>query len=160
MYSKKNKKDAGIQKALKLSNQFAEMDGRRPRIMVVKMGQDENGRGAKVVATRFADLGFDVDIGPLLTQTPQEVAKQAVENDVHVLSISSLAVGHTTLVPQVIEELKNFGREDILVIAGGVISVQDHDLLFKAGVTAVFGPEAKISESAITILNTLIKKTI
>lgn len=160
MYSKENRKGDSFQKAIKLSNQFAEVDGRRPRIMVVKMGQDGNGRGAKVVATRFADLGFDVDIGPLLTQTPQEVAKQAVENDVHVLSISSLAVDHTTLVPQVIEELKNFGREDILVIAGGVISVQDHDFLFEAGVTGVFGPEVQISESAIMILNTLIKNAI
>ena len=160
MYSKENKKGDGFQKAVKLSNQFAVMDGRRPRIMVVKMGQDGNDRGAKVVATRFADLGFDVDIGPLLTQTPQEIAKQAAENDVHVLSVSSLAVGLKTFVPQVIEELKNFGREDILVIAGGVIPLQDYKFLFKAGVTAVFGPEAKISESAITILNTLIKNAI
>ena len=160
MCSIENKRSDGFQKAVKLSNQFAEMDGRRPRIMIVKMGQDGNDRGAKVIATRFADLGFDVDIGPLLTQTPPEIAKQAVENDVHVLSVSSLAVGLKTLVPQVIEELKNFGREDILVIAGEVIPLQDYDFLFKAGVTAVFGPEVKISESAITILNTLIKNVI
>jgi len=156
VYSKEIKNDADFKKALALSDQFAEMDGRRPRIMVAKMGQDGHDRGAKVVATSFADLGFDVDIGPLF-QTPQEVAKQAVENDVHVLGVSSLAAGHKTLVPQVIAELKNFGRDDILVIAGGVIPPQDYDFLFKAGVAGVFGPGTKISESAIAILKILIK---
>jgi len=156
VYSKEIKNDSYFQKALQLSDQFAVLDGRRPRIMVAKMGQDGHDRGAKVVATSFADLGFDVDVGPLF-QTPQEVAKQAVENDVHVLGISSLAAGHKTLVPQVIAELKNYGRDDILVIAGGVIPPQDYDFLFEAGVTGVFGPGTKISESAISILNVLIK---
>ncbi len=156
VYSKEIKNDSDFQKALMLSDQFAVMDGRRPRIMVAKMGQDGHDRGAKIVATSFADLGFDVDVGPLF-QTPEEVAKQAVENDVHVLGISSLAAGHKTLIPQVIAELKKYGRGDILVIAGGVIPPQDYDFLFKAGVTGVFGPGTKISESAITILNVLIK---
>jgi len=156
VYSKEIKNDGEFKKALELSDRFAVMDGRRPRIMVAKMGQDGHDRGAKVVATSFADLGFDVDVGPLF-QTPQEVAKQAVENDVHVLGISSLAAGHKTLVPQVIAELKNYGRGDILVIAGGVIPPQDYDFLFRAGVTGVFGPGTKISESAIEILNVLIK---
>ncbi len=156
VYSKEIKNDSEFKKALELSDRFAVMDGRRPRIMVAKMGQDGHDRGAKVVATSFADLGFDVDVGPLF-QTPQEVAKQAVENDVHVLGISSLAAGHKTLVPQVIAELKNYGRGDILVIAGGVIPPQDYDFLFRAGVTGVFGPGTKISESAIAILNVLIK---
>ncbi len=156
VYSKEIKNDSDFQKALMLSDQFAVMDGRRPRIMVAKMGQDGHDRGAKIVATSFADLGFDVDVGPLF-QTPEEVAKQAVENDVHVLGISSLAAGHKTLIPQVISELKNYGRGDILVIAGGVIPPRDYDFLFKAGVTGVFGPGTKISESAITILKVLIK---
>ena len=120
------------------------------------MGQDGHDRGAKVVATSFADLGFDVEVGPLF-QTPQEVAKQAVENDVHVLGVSSLAAGHKTLVPHVIDELNNYGRGDILVIAGGVIPPQDYDFLFRAGVSGVFGPGTKISESAIAILNILLK---
>ena len=125
--------------------------------MVAKMGQDGHDRGAKVVATSFADLGFDVDVGPLF-QTPQEVAKQAVENDVHVLGISSLAAGHKTLIPQVIAELKKYGREDILVIAGGVIPPQDYQFLFDAGVVGVFGPGTKISDSAIAILDILIER--
>ncbi|MEN8125818.1 MAG: methylmalonyl-CoA mutase [Bacteroidota bacterium] len=156
VYSKEIKNDESFKKALALSDEFSELDGRRPRIMVAKMGQDGHDRGAKVIATSFADLGFDVDVGPLF-QTPQEVAKQAVENDVHILGVSSLAAGHKTLVPQVIEELKKYDREDILVIAGGVIPPQDYQFLFDAGVIGVFGPGSKISESAINILNILIK---
>ncbi len=145
-----------FKKALDLSDEFAVKKGRRPRIMVAKMGQDGHDRGAKVVATSFADLGFDVDVGPLF-QTPEEVAKQAVENDVHILGISSLAAGHKTLVPNVIAELKKHGREDILVIVGGVIPQQDHNFLFKAGVSNVFGPGSIIAESAIDILKKLIQ---
>jgi methylmalonyl-CoA mutase len=156
VYSKEIKNDDSFKKATELANKFAELDGRRPRIMVAKMGQDGHDRGAKVVATSFADLGFDVDISPLF-QTPKEVAKQAVENDVHVLGISSLAAGHKTLVPQVIQELKNFGRSDIKIIAGGVIPTQDHTFLFDAGVVGVFGPGTKIAEAAINILEILFK---
>lgn len=155
VYSKEIKDDASFSKAKELANQFAELDGRRPRIMIAKMGQDGHDRGAKVVATGYADVGFDVDIGPLF-QTPQEAAKQAVENDVHVLGVSSLAAGHKTLVPQVIEELKKLGREDIMVIVGGVIPSADYDYLFDAGAVAVFGPGTKISEAAIQILQILI----
>jgi len=133
------------------------MDGRRPRIMVAKMGQDGHDRGAKVIATSFADMGFDVDIGPLF-QTPAEVAKQAIENDVHILGISSLAAGHKTLVPQVINELKKYGREDVMIVAGGVIPQQDYDFLYKAGVSFIFGPGTVISKSAIDILEKLINK--
>jgi methylmalonyl-CoA mutase len=122
--------------------------------MIAKMGQDGHDRGAKVVATGYADLGFDVDIGPLF-QTPQEAAKQAIENDVHVVGVSSLAAGHKTLVPQIIEELKKYGREDIMVIVGGVVPKQDYDYLFKAGAVAIFGPGTKISETAIQILDIL-----
>ncbi|MBT4881262.1 MAG: methylmalonyl-CoA mutase [Flavobacteriales bacterium] len=141
-----------FKKALALSDEFAIKKGRRPRIMIAKMGQDGHDRGAKVVATSFADLGFDVDVGPLF-QTPAEAAKQAIENDVHILGISSLAAGHKTLVPQVIASLKEYGREDILVIAGGVIPQQDYDYLYKAGVSGVFGPGTVIAESAIDIIN-------
>lgn len=144
-----------FEKAKKLADKFAILEGRRPRIMVAKMGQDGHDRGAKVVATSFADLGFDVDMGPLF-QTPIEAAKQAVENDVHVLGISSLAAGHKTLVPKVISELKKTGRKDILVIAGGVIPQQDYDYLFEAGVSGVFGPGTVIAEAAINILKKLI----
>lgn len=144
-----------FEKAQSLADEFATLDGRRPRIMVAKMGQDGHDRGAKVVATSFADLGFDVDMGPLF-QTPAEAAKQAVENDVHILGISSLAAGHKTLVPQVIAELEKLDRKDILVIAGGVIPQQDYDYLFKAGVTGVFGPGTVIAEAAINILEKLI----
>jgi len=158
VYSKEIKMDKDFNKAKELADQFAELDGRRPRIMVAKMGQDGHDRGAKVIATSFADMGFDVDIGPLF-QTPHEAAKQAVENDVHVLGISSLAAGHKTLVPQVIAELKKFGREDIMVVAGGVIPQQDYDFLFKAGVSFIFGPGTVISKSAIDILNDLIKNS-
>jgi len=155
VYSKEIKNDDSFQKAKQLANEFSELDGRRPRIMIAKMGQDGHDRGAKVVATGYADIGFDVDIGPLF-QTPQEAAKQAVENDVHILGVSSLAAGHKTLVPAVIEELKKYGREDIMVIVGGVIPHQDYQYLFDAGAIAVFGPGTKISEAAIEILQILI----
>src|SRR5690554_1572177 len=155
VYSKEIKDDSSFRKARELADKFAEQDGRRPRIMIAKMGQDGHDRGAKVVATGYADVGFDVDIGPLF-QTPKEAAKQAVENDVHVLGISSLAAGHKTLVPQVIEELKNHGRDDIMVIVGGVIPKQDYQYLFDAGAMAVFGPGTKISDAAIQILEILI----
>ncbi len=138
-----------------MADAFAEQEGRRPRIMIAKMGQDGHDRGAKVVATGYADLGFDVDIGPLF-QTPEEVARQAVENDVHILGVSSLAAGHKTLVPRVVEELKNYGRDDIMVIVGGVIPKQDYQFLFDAGTVAVFGPGTKISEAAIQVLEILL----
>ena len=144
-----------FKEALELSATFEKKQGRRPRLMVAKMGQDGHDRGAKVVATSFADLGFDVDMGPLF-QTPQEAAKQAIENDVHILGISSLAAGHKTLVPQVIAELQKLGRGDILVIAGGVIPQQDYDFLYKAGVCGVFGPGTVIAEAAIKILDQLL----
>ena len=155
VYSKEMKNDESFEKAKQLANIFAEKEGRRPRIMIAKMGQDGHDRGAKVVATGYADVGFDVDIGPLF-QTPAEAAKQAVENDVHILGVSSLAAGHKTLVPQVIEELKKYGREDIMVVVGGVIPAQDYQFLFDAGAVAVFGPGTKISEAAIKILEILI----
>ena len=155
VYSKEIKDDKSFQKARELADQFAEQDGRRPRIMIAKMGQDGHDRGAKVVATGYADVGFDVDIGPLF-QTPKEAAKQAVENDVHILGVSSLAAGHKTLVPQVIEELKAYGRDDIMVIVGGVIPKQDYQYLFDAGAVAVFGPGTKISAAAIQVLEILI----
>lgn len=154
VYSKEIKSDDNFQKARELTNKFAEREGRRPRIMIAKMGQDGHDRGAKIVATGYADMGFDVDIAPLF-QTPAEVAKQAVENDVHVLGISSLAGGHKTLVPQVSEALKSYGREDIMVIVGGVIPKQDYDFLFSSGIVAVFGPGTKISDTAIRILEIL-----
>ena len=155
VYSKEIKNDASFEKAKQLANQFAKTEGRRPRIMIAKMGQDGHDRGAKVVATGYADLGFDVDIGPLF-QTAEEAAKQAVENDVHILGVSSLAGGHKTLVPKVIEALKAYGREDIMVIVGGVIPKQDYQYLFDSGTVAVFGPGTKISETAITVLDILI----
>jgi methylmalonyl-CoA mutase len=157
VYSKEISMDKHFLKAKELADTFAELDGRRPRIMIAKMGQDGHDRGAKVISTSFADMGFDVDIGPLF-QTPAEAAKQAVENDVHILGVSSLAAGHKTLIPQVIEELKKYGREDIMVIAGGVIPQQDYDFLYKAGVSGVFGPGTVISISAIDILEKLIEK--
>ena len=156
VYSKEIKNDKSFEKAKQLADAFAKKEGRRPRIMIAKMGQDGHDRGAKVVATGYADVGFDVDIGPLF-QTPSEAAKQAVENDVHILGVSSLAAGHKTLVPQVIEELKKYGREDIMVIVGGVIPAQDYQFLFDAGAVAVFGPGTKISEAAISILEVLLK---
>lgn len=155
VYSEAIKNDENFEKAKQLADVFAKQEGRRPRIMIAKMGQDGHDRGAKVVATGYADVGFDVDIGPLF-QTPAEAAKQAVENDVHILGISSLAAGHKTLVPQVIEELKKHGREDIMVIVGGVIPSQDYQYLFDAGAIAVFGPGTKISDTAIKILEILI----
>ncbi|WP_422860366.1 methylmalonyl-CoA mutase [Flagellimonas sp. S174] len=154
VYSKEIKNNKSFEKAKKMADEFASNEGRRPRIMIAKMGQDGHDRGAKVVATGYADLGFDVDIGPLF-QTPAEVAKQAVENDVHILGVSSLAGGHKTLVPAVIKELANYGREDIAVIVGGVIPKQDYNSLFESGAVAVFGPGTKISEAAIEILNIL-----
>ena len=157
VYSAAIKNDESFEKAKQLANSFAKKEGRRPRIMIAKMGQDGHDRGAKVVATGYADVGFDVDIGPLF-QTPQEAAKQAVENDVHILGVSSLAAGHKTLVPQVISALKEYGREDIMVIVGGVIPAQDYQFLFDAGAVAVFGPGTKISEAAITILEVLLEE--
>ena len=154
VYSSETKKDADFVKACELAEQFAKKEGRQPRIMIAKMGQDGHDRGAKVVATGYADCGFDVDMGPLF-QTPAEAARQAVENDVHVLGVSSLAAGHKTLVPQVIDELKKLGREDIIVIAGGVIPAQDYDFLYKAGVAAIFGPGTNVSKSASQILEIL-----
>jgi len=156
VYSSESVNDDTYKKACELADQFASLEGRRPRIMIAKMGQDGHDRGAKVVATGYADIGFDVDIGPLF-QTPAEAAKQAVENDVHILGVSSLAAGHKTLVPQVIEELKKLGREDIMVIVGGVIPPQDYDFLYKAGAIAIFGPGTKIPEAAIKILEILIE---
>lgn len=155
IYSKEMKQDPQFERAKELANIFAEKEGRRPRIMIAKMGQDGHDRGAKVVATGYADVGFDVDIGPLF-QTPAEAAKQAIENDVHILGVSSLAAGHKTLVPQVIEELKKYKREDIMVIVGGVIPTQDYEFLFNAGAVAIFGPGTKISEAAITLLTILL----
>ncbi|MFA6787116.1 MAG: methylmalonyl-CoA mutase [Bacteroidales bacterium] len=156
VYSSESVGDQSFTKAVALADEFAKLEGRRPRIMVAKMGQDGHDRGAKVVATGYADIGFDVDIGPLF-QTPAEAARQAVENDVHILGVSSLAAGHKTLVPQVIEELQKLGREDILVIVGGVIPTQDYQYLYDAGAIAIFGPGTIISEAAIKILNILIQ---
>ena len=156
VYRKEIKTDSTFAKAQELADLFAKLEGRRPRIMIAKMGQDGHDRGARVVATGYADVGFDVDIGPLF-QTPKEVAKQAVENDVHILGISSLAGGHKTLVPQVIQELKALDREDIMVIVGGVVPRKDYEFLFEAGAVAVFGPGSKISEAAISILEILLK---
>lgn len=155
VYSKEIKDDKPFKQAQELADKFAEMEGRRPRIMIAKIGQDGHDRGAKVVATGYADVGFDVDIGALF-QTPAEVAKQAVENDVHILGVSSLAAGHKTLVPEVIAELKKYGRDDILVIVGGVIPAQDYQFLFDAGAIAVFGPGTSISNAAIQLLEILI----
>ena len=156
VYSKEIKDDALFKQASELADKFAALEGRRPRIMIAKLGQDGHDRGAKVVATGYADLGFDVDIGPLF-QTPNEAAKQAVENDVHILGISSLAAGHKTLVPQVIAELKKYDREDIMVIVGGVIPAQDYQYLFDAGAVGVFGPGTKIAQAAIDLLEILLE---
>ena len=156
VYSSETKNSDEFKKALELTSEFAKKEGRQPRIMIAKMGQDGHDRGAKVVATGYADCGFDVDMGPLF-QTPAEAAKQAVENDVHVLGVSSLAAGHKTLVPQVMEELKKLGREDIIVIAGGVIPAQDYEFLYNAGVAAIFGPGSSVMKSAIEIMNILLE---
>ena len=155
VYSSQTKESDAFKRAQELTDKFAKLEGRRPRIMVAKMGQDGHDRGAKVVATGYADMGFDVDMGPLF-QTPAEAAKQAVENDVHIFGASSLAAGHKTLLPQVIEELKKLGRDDIMVVAGGVIPPQDYDFLFKAGVAAVFGPGTPVSQSAIKMMELLL----
>ncbi len=155
VYSKEMKEDKEFEEVQALSDRFAELDGRRPRILIAKMGQDGHDRGAKVIATGFADLGFDVDIGPLF-QTPDEVAKQAAENDVHVIGASSLAAGHKTLIPELIKALEKIGRPDILVVAGGVIPKQDYDFLYQSGVAGIFGPGTPVTESAKTILNKLL----
>jgi methylmalonyl-CoA mutase len=157
VYASEVKNQESFKKAQALSDRFAEIEGRRPRILVAKMGQDGHDRGAKVIATGFADLGFDVDIGPLF-QTPQEVAEQAIENDVHVVGASSLAAGHKTLIPQLIQSLKELGRPDIMVVAGGVIPAKDYEFLEKEGVAAVFGPGTVLSEAAIKILEKLIEE--
>jgi methylmalonyl-CoA mutase C-terminal domain/methylmalonyl-CoA mutase N-terminal domain len=157
VYSSEVKQDADFEKAKELVAEFAKKEGRQPRIMIAKLGQDGHDRGAKVVATGYADCGFDVDMGPLF-QTPEEAAKQAVENDVHVVGVSSLAAGHKTLVPQIVNELKKLGREDIIVIAGGVIPAQDYDALYKAGAAAIFGPGTPVSYAAIKIVEMLMQK--
>lgn len=156
VYSSEISSDEPFHKARELADKFASLEGRRPRIMVAKMGQDGHDRGAKVISTSFADMGFDVDVGPLF-QTPKEAARQAAENDVHILGVSSLAAGHKTLVPQVIEELKSLGRDDIMVIVGGVIPSQDYDFLYKQGVAGIFGPGTVIAKAAIKILEILIR---
>ena len=156
VYSSEAGDDSEFAQARSLAKEFAEKEGRQPRIMIAKMGQDGHDRGAKVVATGYADIGFDVDMGPLF-QTPAEAARQAVENDVHVLGVSSLAAGHKTLVPQVMEELKKLGREDIMVIAGGVIPNQDYQYLYDCGVVGIFGPGSSVSRAAIDILKLLLQ---
>jgi methylmalonyl-CoA mutase len=156
VYGKELAMDADFIHAMELSDQWEVLDGRRPRILIAKLGQDGHDRGAKIIATSFADVGFDVDLGPLF-QTPQEAAKQAVENDVHILGISSLAAGHKTLVPDTIEALALFGRSDIKVIVGGVIPPADYDFLYQAGVSAIFGPGTKIAHAATTLLQLMIK---
>ena len=157
VYASGTKNDADFQEACRLTAEFAKKEGRQPRIMVAKMGQDGHDRGAKVVATGYADCGFDVDMGPLF-QTPEEAAKQAVENDVHCLGVSSLAAGHKTLIPQVIAELKKLGRPDIMVTAGGVIPAQDYDFLYKAGVAAIFGPGTPVAYSAKVVMQLLMQE--
>ncbi len=154
VYSSAMKNDADFAKAKEMVEEFAKREGRQPRIMIAKLGQDGHDRGAKVVATGYADLGFDVDMGPLF-QTPEEAAKQAVENDVHVVGVSSLAAGHLTLVPQIIAELKKLGREDIVVVVGGVIPAQDYDQLYKDGAAAIFGPGTPVATAAIRMLEIL-----
>ncbi len=156
VYNSETKNNDSFKKACNLADEFAALEGRRPRIMIAKMGQDGHDRGAKVVATAYADIGFDVDMGPLF-QTPEEAAKQAVENDVHFVGVSSLAAGHKTLVPKIIEELKKLNREDIMVIVGGVIPPQDYDFLYKTGVVAIFGPGSIISECAVVMLQLLLE---
>lgn len=155
VYKSESKNDSDFDKACELTEKFAKKEGRRPRIFVAKMGQDGHDRGAKVVATGYADCGFDVDMGPLF-QTPEETAREAVENDVHVVGVSSLAAGHKTLIPALIAELKKLGREDIMVIAGGVIPAQDYDFLYKAGVAAIFGPGTSVAKAAVEMMNILL----
>jgi methylmalonyl-CoA mutase len=156
VYSNESAMDKDFIEARRRSDEFAEVAGRRPRILVAKMGQDGHDRGAKVIATSFADIGFDVDMGPLF-QTPAEVAKQAAENDVHMVGVSSLAAGHKTLIPELIAELKKLGREDIGVIAGGVIPEQDFEFLYTAGCVGIFGPGTKIATAAQEILTLMIE---
>jgi methylmalonyl-CoA mutase len=156
IYSSESTGNATYNHARELVVRFARKEGRQPRIMIAKMGQDGHDRGAKVVSTGYADIGFDVDIGPLF-QTPSEAARQAVENDVHILGISSLAGGHKTLIPQVVNELKNLGRADIMVIAGGVIPPQDYDFLYKTGVVGIFGPGTSIPDAAVKILEIMLE---
>jgi methylmalonyl-CoA mutase len=148
--------DKDFNEARKLSEDFAVLEGRQPRILIAKMGQDGHDRGAKIIATAFADIGFDVDMGPLF-QTPEEVAKQAIENDVHIVGVSSLAAGHKTLVPELINLLKMNQRGDILVVVGGVIPKNDYDFLYKNGVFGIYGPGTKLSRAACEILSLLIK---
>ncbi len=155
VYSAEVKDDEKFAKAKELCERFAKQEGRQPRIMIAKLGQDGHDRGAKVVTTGYADIGFDVDMGPLF-QTPEEAAKQAVENDVHVVGVSSLAAGHKTLVPQIVAELKRLGREDIVVIVGGVIPHQDYDFLYRNGAAAIFGPGTPVTDAAIKILEILL----
>ena len=157
VYSSEYKKDAQFEEAVRLTDEFAKKEGRRPRIFIAKMGQDGHDRGAKVVATGYADCGYDVDMGPLF-QTPEEAARAAVENDVHIVGASSLAAGHKTLIPQLIEELRKLGREDIMVVAGGVIPTQDYDFLYKAGVAAIFGPGTTVAYSAATMMKLMMGK--
>ena len=155
VYSAESKQDESFAKACALTEEFAKIEGRRPRVMIAKMGQDGHDRGAKVVATGYADCGFDVDMG-MLFQTPAEVAKDAIENDVHAIGVSSLAAGHKTLIPQLIDELKKLGREDILVFAGGVIPAQDYDFLYRAGVIAIFGPGTSVTKAACELMQVLL----
>lgn len=156
VYSGEMNQESAFQEVRKLSDEFADLEGRRPRILVAKMGQDGHDRGAKVIATSFADLGFDVDIGPLF-QTPDEVAVQAAENDVHIIGASSLAGGHKTLIPELVKALEKIGRSDIMVVAGGVIPQQDYDYLYQHGASFIFGPGTVITDAAKEILNKLIK---
>ncbi|MBP5258274.1 MAG: cobalamin-dependent protein, partial [Prevotella sp.] len=155
VYKSETNNDKEFEKACELTQQFADRFGRRPRIYISNMGQDGHDRGAKVVATGYADCGYDVDMGPLF-QTPAEAAREAVENDVNIIGVSSLAAGHKTLIPQLFEELKKLGREDIMVIAGGVIPAQDYDFLYKAGVAAIFGPGTPVAKSAIEMMEILL----
>jgi methylmalonyl-CoA mutase len=157
VYSSESKNDKQFEEACRLTDEFAEKEGRRPRIFIAKMGQDGHDRGAKVVATGYADCGYDVDMGPLF-QTPEEAAREAVENDVHIVGASSLAAGHKTLIPQLIEELKRLGRPDIMVTAGGVIPAQDYDFLYRAGVACIFGPGTPVAYSAILMMKILLGK--
>ena len=157
VYSSESKNDADYKRACELTEEFAKKEGRRPRIFIAKMGQDGHDRGAKVVATGYADCGFDVDMGPLF-QTPAEAAREAVENDVHIVGASSLAAGHKTLIPQLIKKIKKLGREDIMVIAGGVIPAQDYDFLYNAGVAAIFGPGTSVAKAACEMMNILLDK--
>jgi len=157
VYSSEYTKMDEIEKVRALTDKFAEKEGRRPRILVAKLGQDGHDRGAKVVSTAFADMGFDVDVGPLF-QTPAEAARQAVENDVHIIGVSSLAGSHKTLLPQLVEELAKLGRDDIMIVVGGVIPPQDYDFLLANGATAIFGPGTKLPEAATIIMNKLLQE--